>query len=223
MNNISMIIVQKLLILPGILLGISVHEFAHAYMAYKLGDESQKFRGRLTINPTKHLDPIGFILLLVVGFGWAKPVMIDSRYFKNPKKDDIKVSLAGPVANLIVALITAVFLGLMIGIFARMGMSTSGQTFSIIIMIFKNMIWMNLILLVFNLIPIPPLDGHHILADIGGYKVQNFYNRYANYWSMILIILVVMGAFSYIILPIVSVLNNLMLEIAQVIITVLVI
>ena len=90
-------LLEKLLILPGILLGISVHECAHGYAAVKMGDDTPLMQGRLTLNPLRHIDPMGFICLLLFGFGWAKPVMIDSRNFKNPRRDDALVSIAGPL------------------------------------------------------------------------------------------------------------------------------
>ena len=96
-------LLDKLLFLPGILLGISIHEFSHGYAAVKMGDNTPLLQGRITLNPMKHLDPLGFICLLLFGFGWAKPVMINSRNFKNPRRDDAIVSLAGPVANFLVA------------------------------------------------------------------------------------------------------------------------
>ena len=103
-------LLSRLLVLPGILLGISIHEFSHGYAAVKMGDNTPLMQGRLTINPIKHIDPVGFICLLVFGFGWAKPVMIDNRNFKNPRKDDAIVALAGPAANFLTAFL---FVGLM--------------------------------------------------------------------------------------------------------------
>ncbi len=193
------IIVSKLLILPGILIGLSVHEFAHAYVAYKLGDDSQRFQGRLTLDPTKHIDPLGFLFLLLVGFGWAKPVMVNSRMFKNPQRDDSLVSVAGPLMNLITAILFTVILGLVL-IF----IPNSSQITDIVITIITGIIQINLVLMVFNLIPIPPLDGHHIFGNIFGAPVWNFYYKYADMLRIGLMLLIILGGTSFIISPIVE-------------------
>ena len=193
------LIVSKLLILPGILIGFSVHEFAHAYVAYKLGDDSQRYQGRLTLDPTKHIDPVGFLFLLLVGFGWAKPVMVNSRMFKNPRRDDSLVSLAGPMMNLITAVIFTVILGMVL-VFVQ----ESSQTIEIIIRIITGIIQINLVLMAFNLIPIPPLDGHHILGNIVGAPLWNFYYKYAEMLRMGLMLLIILGATGYIISPVVN-------------------
>lgn len=220
MSNITSLIVQKLLILPGILIGLSIHEFSHAFAAYKLGDQSQKFRGRLTIDPLKHIDPMGFLLLLVMGFGWAKPVQIDSRYFKNPKRDDIIVSLAGPISNLLLAILISIITAIIFSISIKTGVDTTSQLFVTIMSILQYAISINLVLMVFNLIPIPPLDGHHVLADLGGYRVQQFFNKYSNYWSIILIVLIISGVFGFIISPTVGVLYKILMNLMNGIVTV---
>lgn len=196
-------IIDKLLTLPGILIGLSLHEFGHAYTAYKLGDESQKYRGRLSIDPLKHLDPIGFLLLLVVGFGWAKPVQFDPRSFKNPRRDDSIVALAGPLMNLIVAVAMGLIFGALI-LLNRKGIIQNNQVFEIILTIISNAIAINLSLMVFNLIPIPPLDGHYVFANIFGAKVWNFYYKYADYLRFGLILCIVLNFTSYILGPIVT-------------------
>lgn len=193
------IIISKLLILPGILIGLSVHEFAHAYVAYKLGDDSQRFQGRLTLDPTKHIDPLGFLFLLLVGFGWAKPVMVNSRMFKNPRRDDSLVSVAGPLMNLITAILFTVILGLVL-IF----IPDSSQITDIVITIITGIIQINLVLMVFNLIPIPPLDGHHIFGNIFGAPVWNFYYKYADMLRFGLMLIIILGGTSFIISPIVN-------------------
>lgn len=216
MSNFTIQLIEKLLLLPGLLIAISAHEFAHAYAAYRLGDNSQRFQGRLTLNPIKHIDPIGFLLLMVIGFGWAKPVMIDSRKFKNPRKDDTIVSLAGPLANFILALVFTILTGITYVIMYKTGTS---QTLYLVLEIFKLAIQINLVLMVFNLIPIPPLDGHHLLGNIFGAKVWNFYYRFADIWRFVLIALIVLGGTGFIISPIVGgiysflikILNNILL------------
>lgn len=200
-------LLDKLIILPGILLAISIHEFSHALAAVKLGDDTPILQGRLTLNPLKHLDPIGFIFLLIVGFGWAKPVMINSRNFKNPRRDDIIVSLAGPLSNFVMAFI---FMGLMkiLDMFVPVT-----QTTQIVWLIFSGTVSINLVLMIFNLMPIPPLDGHHILGNIGGPKVWNFYNKYFNQLRIIMIFLIIFNVMGKVIGPAVMFLYNFLFEI----------
>lgn len=197
------LIVSKLLILPGILIGLSVHEFAHAYVAYKLGDDSQRFQGRLTLDPTKHIDPIGFLFLLLVGFGWAKPVMVNSRMFKNPRRDDTLVSLAGPLMNLITAIFFTIVLGF-IYYFTLSSRTITNQAVDILITIVHYIVRINLVLMAFNLIPIPPLDGHHIVGNIFGAPVWNFYYKYADMLRLGLMILIIVNGVGIILNPIVN-------------------
>ena len=107
-------LLDKILILPAILIGLTVHEFSHAFVADRLGDKTPKFQGRLTLNPFVHIDPIGFLMILLVGFGWAKPVQTNPGAYRNFYKDDLKVSLAGPLSNLVVAFLGAVATGLLL-------------------------------------------------------------------------------------------------------------
>lgn len=138
----------------GILLALSMHEYAHAWMAYYLGDSTAKEQGRLTINPLAHLDPIGTILLLIVGFGWGKPVPFNPYNLKNQKWGPAWVALAGPMSNFLMA----ISIGLLFRIFEISNPS--------LIFFFGFFVWINLILGVFNLMPIPPLDGSHIFLAL---------------------------------------------------------
>ncbi|MDD4688983.1 MAG: site-2 protease family protein [Eubacteriales bacterium] len=151
---------------------ITIHEVAHGFVAYKLGDPTAKNYGRLTLNPRKHLDPLGTILILLVGFGWAKPVPIDSRYFENPKRDKTLVSIAGPLSNLILA-----FLALLIFSKVCVNLYYSGTIGENVInacsMFFGTMASLNITLAVFNLLPIPPLDGSKIFLAWAPYRFQN--------------------------------------------------
>lgn len=190
-------ILQKILIIPGILLGLTFHEYAHALIADKLGDKTPKFQGRLSLNPMVHIDPIGFILILLIGFGWAKPVQTNPAAYKRKYKDDIKVSVAGPLANLLVAFVFALILGLFYRILG-VNMRTS-VVLVIISKIFKLTIRINCMLFVFNLIPIPGLDGFHIVRDLFPkvfYKMANFMYQYQ---MIILIIFVVTPLADYIV------------------------
>lgn len=202
-------IIGMLMVLPGIIIGISFHEFAHALAAVKLGDNTPRFQGRLTLDPTKHLDPIGFLCLLFFHFGWAKPVMINPRNFKNPRRDDIIVSLAGPLMNLILAICFMILLKLLI-VFPPSIILTN-KTSYILSEMLNNTVIINLVLMIFNLIPIPPLDGHHILGNIIGPKATNFYYQYAGQIRIILLILIFTGMISKIIWPPVYFIYNLLI------------
>ncbi len=212
-------IIDKLLLLPGLLIGLSVHEFAHAYVAYRLGDDSQRFQGRLTLNPIKHIDPMGFLLLMLLGFGWAKPVMVNSRGFKNLRRDDTLVSLAGPLANLITAIVFTIFAGIAVLVITKVGYN---QTAEIVMEIINRAIMINLVLMVFNLIPIPPLDGHHILGNIVGAPLWNIYYKYADYWRFVLIGLIVFRVTSYIISPVVGGIYSFLINLMQSIVMMLI-
>lgn len=148
--------------LPIILLALSVHETAHGYVAYKLGDPTAHSLGRLTLNPLKHLDPIGFLCMLLFGFGWAKPVPINTRYFKNPRTGMALTGIAGPISNVLLALLFTVALRIYDPLFARMPQST-GRFWLLLAGLFYIFlqlgIRLNLSLAVFNMIPVPPLDG----------------------------------------------------------------
>ena len=200
-------LLSRLLVLPGILLGISIHEFSHGYAAVKMGDNTPLMQGRLTINPIKHIDPVGFICLLVFGFGWAKPVMIDNRNFKNPRKDDAIVALAGPAANFLTAFL---FVGLMKLTAKFVAYNFSTQVFWVVL---QNTVSINLVLMVFNLIPIPPLDGHHIVGSIGGAKVWNFYYKYYDQLRFVMLLLIVFRGVNIVISPVINYLYRFLISI----------
>ena len=149
----------------ALIIGITVHEFAHAWMAHRCGDNTAKFEGRLTLNPLAHLDPLGTIMLFIVGFGWGKPVPINPNNM-DKKSDELKVAFAGIVTNLILAFILAIpiRIALMQGVLIE----------SSAVLSFLNIIVdLNIILAVFNLLPIPPLDGSHL--------IEYFLNRESKY------------------------------------------
>lgn len=200
-------ILDKLLILPGILLGISIHEFAHGYAAVKMGDDTPLMQDRLTLNLLKHIDPMGFICLLLFGFGWAKPVIINRRNFKNPRRDDAIVAIAGPLANFMTAFL---FVGLMKLTDMFMPYSLSTQ---ILWEVLQSTVWINLVLMIFNLIPIPPLDGHHILGSIGGARVWNFYYKYYDQLRFAMLLIIVFRGISKIIGPAIHYLFNFLISI----------
>ena len=166
-----------ILSIPGILIGLTFHEYAHALVADKLGDKTPKFQGRLTLNPLAHIDLIGFLMILVIGFGWAKPVETNPSAFKHYYKDDLKVSLAGPLTNLITAFLFAIITAILYK-FSAINSSAVG---TILIDILYITVQLNCMLFVFNLIPIPGLDGFHILRDLFPktfYNISDFMYRY---------------------------------------------
>jgi len=182
---------EMLLRIPALLISISFHEYAHARVSYSLGDPTPKWRGRLSLNPLVHLDPIGLIMLWLFRFGWAKPVEINPSYYKEPKKGTILVSLAGPMANLLLAFISMIILKLDV---LRIGIVDS---FVYILFLY------NLSLAVFNLIPIPPLDGSKILAGLLPARQSYEFLKFESYGPLILIILVYFGLLSQILNPLI--------------------
>lgn len=195
--------------LLALLIAFSFHEFAHALVADRLGDPTPRQQGRLTLDPMAHIDVIGFLLLLFAGFGWAKPVEIDPRNFKNRKWGDILVSLAGPLTNLIIALIAYIVL-----FFLSMSASFSNQTIT-------NILWaivgLNIGLAVFNILPIPPLDGYHVVKSLFFRYNVKFFWEFERYSFIVLIILVITGIIGRIMNP----LMNLVINGMNVIVTVL--
>ena len=164
------------------------HEWAHAFVAYKLGDTGIKRRGRLTLNPLDHIDPIGALLIITVGFGWAKPVSIDPRNFKNPKVGMGISAIAGPVANFLAALVGGLIFNALFFFFPEfMYLNQIGQYIS---MFFAYYIMLNIVLAVFNLVPIPPLDGSKILFMFLPDKWVYTLYKYENFFFIIVLALV---------------------------------
>lgn len=154
--------------LPGIILGLTVHEFSHAYIANKCGDSTSKDQGRMTLNPFKHIDPLGFIMLLVAGFGWAKPVQFNEKNLHNPQSDIVKIAVAGPFSNALTAIALSWIFALIYRLHVESYYSVLGE-------VFLNAIYINWGLFIFNLIPIPPLDGSHLLL--------NYFRRYPSLYA----------------------------------------
>jgi len=153
-----------LLAVPAILIALTFHEFAHGYVAYRMGDPTAKNMGRLTLNPLAHLDPLGTIMIFLIHFGWAKPVPVDPRYLGNPKRDMMWIAAAGPLMNMALALITGILIRIFIG--AGLANGQAGETVGMVFQMLYFSLYINLALAFFNLLPIPPLDGSKILAGM---------------------------------------------------------
>ncbi len=196
-------LISFLYTLPALLLSLSIHEFAHAYVAYKLGDKSQKTLGRLTLDPLKHIDPIGFLCIALIGFGWGKPVLIDDRNFKNRAKGTMLVSLAGPASNLILAILFTIILKILIVTGAISIVATSSVA-SILFNMFILTIQFNVVFAVFNMLPIPPFDGSKVLHYFLPYKYKNIMYTLQKYSFVILLVLVLTNLGSIIISPFIN-------------------
>lgn len=185
-------IYSKILMIPAILLGFTFHEYAHAKMADKLGDKTARFQGRLNLNPLTHIDPLGFLMILVAGIGWAKPVQVNPAAFKDKYKDDLKVSLAGPLANLGVALFGGVLLFIVMAlVFSNI---LTGALSQILYGITIRIITINVMLFIFNLLPIPGLDGWSVFRDLSPKHFYRVSDKVYQYQFIILIAIVVVGA-----------------------------
>lgn len=184
MENFDFVRVLKFL--PGIILGLTVHEFCHAYVAHLCGDSTSKDQGRVTLNPLKHIDPLGFVMLIFAGFGWAKPVQFNEQNLHNPKIDIIKISLAGPLSNAVIAMILSVIFSIL----SSLVPSYQNHSMQIVSEVFQYAIFINWGLFIFNLIPLPPLDGSHLLF----YQLRRFpalYDGLYKYGSLLLFGLII--------------------------------
>ncbi len=189
-----------LIFVPVILFSLTIHEYSHAYIANKLGDDTAKRLGRLTLNPLKHLDPIGTILLLLVHFGWAKPVPVDPRNFKDPKKDMLYVAIAGPISNIITAIISGILLK-----FIVFNLASAGAFGAYTVPLIQFLVWMifiGVVLAVFNMLPIPPLDGSRVLYGLLPDHLANSFKKIETYGILIVFGIILFGGrtFSYIII-----------------------
>ncbi|MCY8137973.1 site-2 protease family protein [Bacillus inaquosorum] len=180
-----------------LIVSFTIHELAHAYVAYKFGDDTAKREGRLTLNPIKHLDPFGTILILVAGFGWARPIPVNRRFFKKPRLAGVLVSIAGPVSNLILAFVGFFLLVLMhaYGMEMLAAFSTGLDQF------FSIWIQLNLVLFLFNLLPLPPLDGYRIIEDLVPSGVRAKMTQAESYGFIVFLVLFVTPLGSYVLWP----------------------
>ena len=209
-------LISILLTIPGVLLALSVHECAHGWMSYKLGDPTARNFGRLTLNPVKHIDPMGLLCMIFVGFGWAKPVPVNARYYKKPRRDMALVAAAGPISNLIMSVIGLLLVFIIyfiyqsvssdpvsfniLFVYANVGIAPSTDETSIkvmylIFLLLVRFARLNIGLAVFNLLPIPPLDGSRIAFIFLPVKFYFGVMRYERYIQIAMFALLFLGAF----------------------------
>ncbi len=192
----------SVMLVPG-MLAIVCHEVSHGYVAWRFGDPTARMMGRLTLNPLKHIDIIGTLMIFFIGIGWAKPVPVVFENLRNPKRDMIWVAVAGPITNIILATVSAFLLR---GLVAFGNPATSGSPIAMlvepVVLMLAFSVYINLLLAIFNMIPVPPLDGGRVLVGLLPYKQANALSRIEPYGMMIIIALVFFtNLFSYILSP----------------------
>lgn len=201
-------LVALLLTLPGVIIAITFHEFAHAFAADKLGDDTPRRQGRLNLNPLSHVDPVGFLMLIFVHFGWGKPVEINPRNFNRNRSmsaQEAIVSLAGPLMNIVIALLLTIILFAVLTFAPAFTLTTAG---SLVVIAIQMAVSVNVGLGVFNLIPIYPLDGSKILMHFLPYNAKNWFLNHQQTFYIIFLILWVTNLISYIISPVINVVSG---------------
>ena len=204
--DINAFIRQLIIQAPPLLFALTMHELAHGYVAYRLGDPTAKNEGRLTMNPLKHLDPWGILAFIIMKIGWAKPVPINPRYFKNPQRDMLLVALAGPGANVLLAIASALLAHLLIALHflpffilqPMVGMLVAS-------------VWINIMLAVFNCIPIPPLDGSKVLMSLLPPSAARSFAKLEPFGFLLILGLFYTGVISWFIMPIIQFSKTLLL------------
>lgn len=195
----SLDLIDILYSLPAVFMAFSFHEFAHALVAYRMGDPTPKMQGRLTLDPLAHVDWIGLIMFTVFGFGWAKPVQFNPSNFKNRKKGDILVSIAGPIANMILAFFALIIMHILGRIFPHFFYGGQNSGIGIILSILYKITSLNLVFAFLNLIPIPPFDGYHVIKTLFFRRNIKFFWVLERYSMIILFAMILLNIFSYII------------------------
>lgn len=187
-----------------LMFAFTFHEFAHAYVAYKFGDMTAKKQGRLTLNPLQHLDPFGTLLILIAGFGWARPVPVNRFHFKRPRLAGVLVSVAGPLSNLVLACV-----GFIVWYALNRYGTVPSDNFTAFLNIFIDL---NVVLFIFNLLPLPPLDGYRIVEDLAPNHIRAKMTQYEQYGVLIFLVLVITPLDRYTIQPIFGVVRPWVLE-----------
>ena len=183
-------IVSTLITIPGIIIGLSFHEYAHAMVAYKCGDVTPKVMGRCTIDPQAHVDLFGILSLLFIGFGWGKPVVVNPANFRSRRRDSILVGIAGVTMNLIVALVFGLILKILVSAVPSILTTSFGHT---IFMVFYYVIVINISLMLFNLLPVPPLDGFNVFTEIFHLENTQFHHFVYRNSMVILLVLIILN------------------------------
>jgi len=209
---INNFILQLIILAPPILLALTVHEFAHGYVAYRFGDPTARDQGRLTLNPLKHLDPLGTLAFFIIKIGWAKPVPVNPGYFKNPRKDMLWVALAGPAVNFVLAVVSALCVKVVWFIATNIPYSAMAEAILVPLNeVLMASVWINLVLCIFNFLPIPPLDGSKILAGLLPPDMARSYASVERYGFAIIMLLAFTGILSKMIMPIIAFARNILL------------
>jgi Zn-dependent protease len=205
MNDTNHIISLIALLIVPVLLSITVHEVCHGYAAFFFGDPTAKDAGRLTLNPLKHIDPVGLLVLFITRMvGWAKPVPVDPRYFKKPRQDMMWVSLAGPASNIVLAIVAAIIMRLF-------GDMLENTFLFPLVKMGAYLVLINVGLAIFNLIPVHPLDGSHIMEGLLPIRMAYSYSKLKPYGFIILLILIFTGITGVIINPFINIIGGTLL------------
>ncbi len=191
--------VSAFLVLPAVIVGLTLHEFAHAYVSYRCGDSTAKDEGRLTLNPLRHIDIMGLVFLVFAGFGWAKPVQFNPAKLKNPRRDTMLIALAGPLTNLVLGILFSIVFALVIHFFPLSGSNPDVMWMYVVL---KAFAMINLGLFVFNILPIPPLDGSHVLFQKLNLSKDLEYKIFSWGTAGLFVLLVVGQMFNINVLPI---------------------
>lgn len=205
--NANMIL-TKILMLPGIIIGLSFHEFAHAWVSDRLGDPTPRRDGRVTINPLAHIDWLGFAALLLVGFGWGKPVMIDPRYYKNRRRDEFLVAIAGVTMNLIIAVVLSIPVRMMM---KHYGAGVPSDLMYNIFQMLYYAVFINVVLMIFNLLPVPPLDGWNIFTQLFKLDQYDWWYKVYRYGTYILLALIIFNVTDLVLTPLVNAVMKLLI------------
>lgn len=211
-DNPALFVQRLVLLIPAFLVAVTVHELAHGVVADRLGDPTARLQGRLTLNPLPHIDPLGAVAFLLAGFGWAKPVPVNSYNLRHPARDMVWIAAAGPLANFAVA-----FVGLVAVILAQRTVTLPFVAEPLIGML-AAVYRFNLVLAIFNLIPLPPLDGGHFLPYFLPRRSWTLMHRLEQYGPLLLLLLVMSGATRYIVGPVFGVVSGLYLALVRLVV-----